>query len=120
MISSALFQEGVQTQWQDAAPGIQRQLLGYDEKLMLVKVKLEAGSVGRMHSHPHSQSTYVESGVFEITIGEAKKVIRAGDGYYVPPYTEHECTCIEPGVLIDSFSPCRWDFLSSDHNQFTL
>jgi quercetin dioxygenase-like cupin family protein len=120
MILSTLFQEGSHTQWQDADTGIQRQILGYDEKLMLVKVKFEAGSIGKMHNHAHAQSTYVESGAFEMTIGEIKKIIRAGDGFYVPPYTEHECFCIEPGVLIDSFSPCRWDFLPSDYYQVTL
>jgi quercetin dioxygenase-like cupin family protein len=79
---------------------------------MLVKAKFEAGAVGTLHEHYHSQVTYVESGVFEMTIGEEKRTIRKGDGYYVPPHVTHGCVCREPGVLIDVFSPHREDFLS--------
>ena len=64
-----------------------------------------------MHQHVHSQVTYVESGVFEMNIGGEKKVLRAGDGYYVPPNVLHGCVCKEPGMLIDAFSPHREDFL---------
>jgi quercetin dioxygenase-like cupin family protein len=77
----------------------------------MVKVKFEVGAVGALHEHYHSQVTYVESGAFEMTIGDEKKIIRTGDGYYVKPHTIHGCVCIEPGVLIDVFSPHREDFL---------
>ena len=46
-----------------------------------------------------------------MTVGDEKKIIRTGDGYYVKPHTIHGCVCIEPGVLIDVFSPHREDFL---------
>jgi quercetin dioxygenase-like cupin family protein len=78
---------------------------------MMVKVKFEVGAVGALHEHYHSQVTYVESGAFEMTIGDEKKIIRTGDGYYVKPHTIHGCVCLEPGVLIDVFSPHREDFL---------
>lgn len=97
--------------WVNAGPGIQRQVFGYDDKIMLVKVKFEKGAIGSLHQHFHSQVTYVESGVFELTIGDEKKILNAGDGYYVPPHIIHGCVCIEPGVLIDVFSPLREDFL---------
>lgn len=57
------------------------------------------------------QTTYVASGCFEVTIGQEKKVLRAGDGYYVAPNLEHGCVCLEAGVLIDTFTPMREDFL---------
>ena len=91
--------------------GIQRQVYGYDDTLMLVKAKFIAGAIGALHQHPHSQVTYVDSGAFEMTIGDEKKIIRKGDGYYVPPDVLHGCVCIEPGTLIDAFSPHREDFL---------
>jgi len=53
----------------------------------------------------------VESGKFELTIGRKKKVLKAGDGYYVAPDELHGCVCLEEGVLIDIFSPHRADFL---------
>jgi quercetin dioxygenase-like cupin family protein len=110
---SGVFQVNEAIQWSEAGPGIQRQLFGYDDKIMLVKVKFEKDAVGSLHEHFHSQATYVESGVFELTIGSEKKILKAGDGYYVPPHVVHGCICIEPGLLIDVFSPLREDFLQS-------
>ena len=110
-MQSANFQFEKQTVWEDVGNGIKRQLFGYDGKLMLVKAKFEKGGVGEPHKHPHSQVTYVESGAFEMTIGDEKRIIRKGDGYYVPPETMHGCICLEPGLLIDAFSPAREDFL---------
>ena len=80
----------------------------------MVKVKFEAGAVGKLHSHPHSQVTYVESGVFDMTIGAETKRIKTADGYYVKPHVMHGVVCIEPGVLIDVFSPMREDFLKTE------
>jgi quercetin dioxygenase-like cupin family protein len=97
--------------WEDAGNGVQRQVFGYDERVMLVKARFEKGGIGAMHSHPHSQVTYVESGVFEMTIGTETKIIRKGDGYYVPPDVLHGCTCLEAGMLVDAFSPMREDFV---------
>lgn len=111
MIQSDLFQIEKQTVWQDLGNGVQRQVFGYDDKIMLVKAKFEAGAVGELHQHPHSQVTYVESGSFEMIIGDKKQWITKGDGYYVPPNVLHGCVCKEPGLLIDVFSPHREDFI---------
>jgi quercetin dioxygenase-like cupin family protein len=111
-IQSQIYQDGVAIPWENAAPGIQRQMLGYDDSVMLVKVKFEKGAVGDMHQHPHTQVSYVESGSFELTIGGEKKVLHTGDGYFVPSNVLHGCVCLEPGVLIDVFTPHRADFLA--------
>ena len=108
---SDLFQIESEIEWQNPAPGIQRQIMGYDGQLMMVKVKFETGAIGTVHTHYHSQATYVASGKFELTIGEEEKVLSAGDGYYVAPDVAHGCVCLEAGVLIDTFSPMREDFL---------
>jgi quercetin dioxygenase-like cupin family protein len=111
MLQSKEFQFENETPWEDVGNGITRQIYGYDDKIMLVKAKFEKDGVGALHSHHHSQVTYVDSGVFEMTIGDEKKIIRKGDGYYVPPHVVHGCVCLEPGMLIDVFSPHREDFL---------
>ncbi|WP_291914668.1 cupin domain-containing protein [Chitinophaga sp. CB10] len=108
---SQIFQFEKEIPWEQPSPGIERQIFGYDERVMLVKVKFEKGAVGTMHQHPHTQVTYVESGAFEFTIGDETRVIRAGDGCYMPSNVMHGCTCLEAGVLIDTFSPHREDFL---------
>jgi len=111
MKASTEFQFEQEIPWQDLGNGIHRQVYGYDETIMLVKAKFEKGAVGVLHQHPHVQVTYVESGAFEMTIGDEKKIIRKGDGYYVPPNVIHGCVCLEPGLLVDVFTPVREDFL---------
>lgn len=98
--------------WEPAGDDVVRQIMGYNEQVMLVKVKfLKAGAVGTPHRHEHTQTTYVESGRFEFTVDGETKIIAAGDGLYVAPNALHGCVCLEPGVLIDCFSPMRADFL---------
>lgn len=96
---------------EDLGGGIVRQILGYGPDLMLVRVSFEEGSMGEVHSHPHSQASYVESGRFEVFIDGVKRVLGAGDGFYVAPQLDHGAVCLEAGVLIDTFSPVRGDFL---------
>ena len=111
---SDVFQVEKDIQWEHPSPGIQRQIMAYDGQLMIVKVKFEKGAVGTPHTHYHTQCSYVASGKFELTIGEEKKILETGDGYYVAPDVLHGCVCLEPGVLIDAFSPMREDFLRKD------
>lgn len=106
-----VFQTEDKTPWVDLGNGVQRQVFGYDDRIMLVKVKFEAGARGELHNHFHSQVTYVHSGVFEAYIGENKSTLKAGDGFYVTPDEVHGVLCIEPGILVDVFSPGRQDFL---------
>ena len=111
MCQSNLFQIENDISWEDLGNGIQRQIYGYDDKVMLVKVKFEKDAVGQLHQHPHTQVTYVESGVFEMTIGDEKKIIKKGDGFYVPSNAVHGIICLEQGMLVDVFAPQREDFL---------
>ena len=99
------------TEWEEVAPGLTRQIMGYDDKIMLVKAKFEEGAIGVMHKHYHSQVTYVESGEFEMTIDGEVKTLKRGDSFYILPWVMHGCVCTKPGILIDVFSPAREDFL---------
>lgn len=111
-IQSAAFICEKEKAWESLGEGLKRQILGYDGKIMMVKIVAEkAGPVGVAHAHPHSQTTFVSSGKFEFTIGEEKKVVTAGDGLYMAPDVMHSCICLEPGVIVDCFSPVREDFL---------
>ena len=85
--------------------------MGYDDKIMLVKVEFQVGAVGTMHEHYHSQVTYVESGEYELTIGEQTKIVKGGDSFYIPPHVLHGAICNKAGILIDVFSPIREDFM---------
>ncbi len=105
---------GEETPWEVVGKGLKRQIMGYDGKIMLVKVQFETGAVGQLHKHYHSQVTYVESGEFEMTIGDDVRIIKGGDSFYIPVNEMHGCVCKKPGVLIDVFSPAREDFLGQE------
>jgi quercetin dioxygenase-like cupin family protein len=96
---------------EDVGNGLFRQLMGYDEQLMLLKIKFQKGGIGYVHQHIHAQTSVVVSGVFEVTINGEKKTLHAGDGFYVEPNAPHGAVCLEEGMLIDAFSPMREDFL---------
>jgi quercetin dioxygenase-like cupin family protein len=113
-LHSGPFQIDAQIQWEQLGGGVERQLFGYNETVMMVKVRFQQGAIGELHSHPHTQVSYVESGAFEMTIGDEKKTINAGDGFYVHPGIPHGTVCLKAGVLVDVFSPVRHDFLPHD------
>ncbi len=97
--------------WEELGGGVSRKMLGYDNQIMMVLVKFEKGAVGSPHSHFHTQATYCASGKFEFEIDGVKQVVNAGDGVYIEPNLVHSAVCIEAGILIDTFSPVRENFL---------
>lgn len=108
---SANFQFEDEIAWQYPDKGVSRQIMAYNDDIMMVKVKFETGAIGTPHTHPHSQATYIVSGIFEFTTDGETKTVKAGDGVYIKPSVLHGCKCIEAGLLIDTFSPIRADFL---------
>ena len=101
-----------ESSFEDLGGGIKRKILAYGDNILMAEVHFEKGAEGKMHSHPHTQVTYVLDGVFEFTIGENKKTVKKGDALYKIPNINHGCVCIEKGILLDIFSPCREDFIS--------
>jgi len=96
----------------NADPGVTRQVLADHPDLMVVAFKFgEKGAEGKLHNHPHIQSTFVQSGRFRFSIDGTEKEVGPGDSFVIPTNIEHGCVCLEPGTLIDSFTPRRDDFL---------
>ncbi|MCF0058839.1 cupin domain-containing protein [Dyadobacter sp. CY356] len=98
--------------WEDLGGGVKRKIMSYDENVMMVKVAFQTGGIGSLHNHVHRQISYVDSGIFEITIQENKKILKQGDAFFIPPNLVHGAFCIEKGTLIDIFTPYREDFIS--------
>ncbi|PVB60090.1 cupin domain-containing protein [Labrenzia sp. 011] len=95
-----------------ADPGVRRQVLSDSPELMVVAFRFrETGAQGKLHNHPHAQSTYVESGRFRFSIDGQEFEVGPGDSFVIPSRAMHGCVCIEPGTLIDTFTPRRDDFL---------
>lgn len=81
---------------------------------MLVRVKFEAGAVGAVHNHPHRQATYVAEGSFEVSVGDDRRTLKQGDTFFAAADVPHGVKALEPGMLIDCFTPARADFLESE------
>lgn len=95
-----------------AGTDVTRQVLADSPELMTVRFRFQAvGALGALHSHPHVQSTFVQSGSFRFSIDGHEFTVGPGDAFVIPSHAEHGCVCLEPGVLIDGFTPRRDDFL---------
>ncbi|GAA6167660.1 cupin domain-containing protein [Sessilibacter corallicola] len=110
-MQSAPFLFGKEIKHEMVDEGITRQILGFNNQIMMVKVYFEEGSQGYVHDHFHSQVAYVERGEFEVTVGNETKTLTAGDCFFMEPNIAHGAICKQSGVLIDVFSPVREDFL---------
>lgn len=94
-----------------AAPGVVRRVMAYCDSMMCVVNEFEEGAVGALHSHPHTQITYVAEGRFRFTIADEEKEVNAGDTLCKQNHVQHGCVCLEKGRLIDFFTPMREDFI---------
>ena len=96
---------------QSGGAGVTRRILAYTDGLMCVENTFETGAVGALHSHPHTQITYVVSGKFTFTIDGVTKTVTPGDTMLKTDGVVHGCTCLEAGILLDIFTPMREDFV---------
>ncbi|TCT39535.1 cupin domain-containing protein [Martelella mediterranea] len=95
----------------DAGGGVMRKVVADSAELMVVEFHFSEGGEGSLHSHPHVQSTYVQSGRFKFTIEGESFEIGPGDSFVIPSNATHGCLALEKGTLIDTFTPRRDDFL---------
>jgi quercetin dioxygenase-like cupin family protein len=98
------------TTWESIDKGVQRKVLSYNDELMLVHVRFEKGGIGKLHHHFHRQVSFIESGSFEVSINNNKKILRQGDSYIVSPNEIHSVIALESGAIIDVFTPAREEF----------
>jgi len=110
-IQNPLFFDGNAAPWEKMIEGVDRQILGYNQNLMMVRVQFKAGAIVKPHQHPHSQISYIASGIFEVTIDDKKAILKAGESFFAAPSAWHGVVCMEDGLIIDAFNPCREDFL---------
>ena len=114
---SQAFMLGDRTPKESVGEGVIRQLCGFDDSILMARVEFGVGAVGDIHSHPHSQVSYVQSGEFDVHIDGVEKRLGPGDSFYIAPNLDHGAVCRKAGVLIDVFSPVRDDFLEDDETE---
>ena len=113
MTASDNFVRPGEADWTPTEPGVKRRILTYNEQLMVVEVAFEEDAVGALHRHPHIQASYVAEGAFEVTISGRTDVLTKGQSFIVPGDEWHGCRALEAGVLIDTFTPMRAEFLAN-------
>ncbi len=106
-----MFFENKNYRWEKIDENLERAIVAYDDALMLTVVKFKKGGIGYLHNHIHSQSAYIEKGKFEVQIENEKKILSAGDSFFIPSELTHGVVCLEEGVLIECFSPMRKEFV---------
>lgn len=99
------------TVWTEVAPGNFRAVLSHRPELMLVAFRFEKGAVGAPHSHPHTQVSYIAEGTFDVTVDGVTTRLGPGSSFIVAPDLVHGVVALTPGLLIDTFTPQRDDFL---------
>ena len=79
-----------------ATPGVTRKILSQTDgpspgyQTLLVEATIEAGVTVARHTHPGIESAYVLEGGFELPVGgQPTRLIKAGDGFQIPPDTPH-------------------------------
>jgi len=112
MTNTVLFAYRDSHDWTDLGGGNRRRVLLHTDELMMVEFAFEQGGVGAPHAHPHVQASYVAEGRFEVTVAGKTAVLSAGDSFIVPANAVHGVKALEPGRLVDSFTPHRADFLA--------
>lgn len=95
----------------DADPGVTRQVLADHPEMMVVCFRFQQDAEGKLHNHPHVQSTFVKSGLFKFSVDGVETEYGPGDSFVIPSEAVHGCKCLEPGELVDCFTPRRDDFL---------
>jgi quercetin dioxygenase-like cupin family protein len=90
--------------------GLSRQVLAYNDQLMLVRHLMEKGWVGARHSHLHEQLVYIIRGHLQFTGGNTTFEARTGDSFVVPGGMEHQASALEESEVLDVFTPFREDY----------
>ncbi|HTO31014.1 MAG TPA: cupin domain-containing protein [Pararhizobium sp.] len=97
--------------WTETSPGNRRAVLSQRPEMMLVAFSFDKGAIGALHSHPHTQVSYVAKGSFEVTVDGVTTTLPTGSSFIVAPNLVHGVVALEEGLLIDTFTPRRDDFL---------
>lgn len=98
----------------ELAPGVRTRVLARGS-LMFSLVELDAESVSPTHSHFEEQMGLVLEGAFERKQGGEVRLLKEGDGFYVPPHVEHGGRAVGgPCRILDVFTPPRERYLREE------
>ncbi|GAA3746310.1 hypothetical protein GCM10022422_33300 [Flavobacterium ginsengisoli] len=97
---------------------VSRQFLGVDfvvlsigKDSMVTKMLYKSTDSVPFHKHSNEQSGYVISGAYKLRFEGKEFLLNVGDTYSIPANIEHSIEIIEPGEVVDVFTPIRQDYL---------
>jgi quercetin dioxygenase-like cupin family protein len=91
-------------------PGMIRQVLAHNSKLMLVRHFFEEGWVGARHRHPHEQLVYVVRGRLHVEMAGTIFEIGEGGSFVVEGDVDHQASALQASEVLDVFTPVRADY----------
>jgi quercetin dioxygenase-like cupin family protein len=91
--------------------GVNFEVLAVGYESMVTKMLFKKSDFAPFHKHPNEQSGYVISGKYKLLFDKKEYFISGGDSYSIPANIEHSMEIIEPGEIIDVFTPVRRDYL---------
>ena len=91
--------------------GVSFDVLAVGEKTMITRMNFKMEDNVPFHNHPNEQNGYVVSGKYKMKLKDSEDVISAGDSYSIGEDVLHAFEVIEPGVIIDVFTPIRQDYI---------
>jgi len=98
----------------DAQPreflGIPFDLLATGDRLMVTRMRYEAGMTVAAHHHEHEQAGYLISGRHRQTAAATATELQPGDSYVIPGNIEHSLKALEGGFVLDVSTPPRDDY----------
>jgi len=98
--------------WDTISPGVYRQILAFDDNIMLMVVRIMPGSIVPKHNHRNVQAGLVVKGKLLFKTDRGELEVSEGESYYIEPMENHEVHNItsEEAVALDVFTPKREDY----------
>lgn len=93
------------------APGVTRRILAYNKGLMCVENTFEKGAVGGAAQPPPHPDHLCRVRAVPLHHRRRNPRSLAGDTMLKTDSVLHGCEALEPGVLLDIFTPMREDFV---------
>lgn len=91
--------------------GVNFEVLAVGKESMVTKMLFKQSDFAPFHKHPNEQNGYVISGQYKLLFDNKEYIITSGDSYSIPANMAHSMEIIEPGEIIDVFTPVRQDYL---------
>ena len=84
------------------------------EQITIAQVFLKKGGGAPRHSHVNEQFSFVTQGTLRFWLGDEETLldVHAGEILHLPSNLPHRAEALDDVVVIDTFSPPRWDWVN--------